>query len=348
MKVVFRVDASVLIGSGHVMRCLVLADALAARGWNIEFVCLPQDGDLIAFIEQKGYSVVRLSPPSVFRTPRFDGDYESWLQRSQDEDAANFLKLAGEVDWVVVDHYGIAEEWETRVTKALNCKLLAIDDLNRKHESNLILDQNLWPDMKARYGSCTATKLLGPEYALLRPRFKTLRLSPPSKQNQVIAFFGGSDLTQECEKLLEAALKMSDLPFKLKVVTGGLNQMFDELLKYAAVEHIEVVRFINDFELELASSNYAIGASGVSNWERFCLNIPATIVSVAANQKALSEYLYEQKLVSYLGDGQTTTPELYQTELNRIASQWDSIQPSNQLNVDGDGAEKVAKTMECY
>ncbi|MBY7834406.1 UDP-2,4-diacetamido-2,4,6-trideoxy-beta-L-altropyranose hydrolase [Vibrio fluvialis] len=348
MKVIFRVDASVLIGSGHVMRCLVLADVLSARNWDIEFVCLPQDGDLIGFIEQKGYSVVRLPPPNVFKKPRFDGDYESWLQRTQDEDAANFVSFAGGVDWVVVDHYGIAEEWETRVGKAVNCKLLAIDDLNRKHESSLILDQNLWPDMKTRYSSCSATKLLGPEYALLRPHFKTLRLSAPSKKNQVIAFFGGSDPTQECEKLLEAAFRMSDLPFKLKVVAGGLNQKFDELLKYAEVEHIEVVQFIDDFELDLASSKYAIGASGVSNWERFCLNIPATIVSVAANQKALSEYLFQQKLVSYLGDGQTTTSKLYQIELNRIALQWDSIRPSNQLNVDGNGAEKVAKTMECY
>ncbi|MGR5354127.1 UDP-2,4-diacetamido-2,4,6-trideoxy-beta-L-altropyranose hydrolase [Vibrio sp. DNB22_19_2] len=348
MKVVFRVDASSLIGSGHVMRCLVLAEILHSRGWKVQFTCLPQAGDLVAFIEQNGFLVRKLSPPLTFMQPRFDGDYESWLHRSESEDAREFVDIVGTTDWVVVDHYALGSQWERQVREKLDCRLLVIDDLNREHDSDLILDQNLWPDLQSRYESCLARKLLGPQYALLRPRFRELKVSSPEKQNQVIAFFGGADPTQECEKLLEAASKMSNLPFNLKVVAGRLNPKYEELLKYVESERIEVIKFSHDFELELAKSKYAIGASGVSNWERFCLNIPATIVSVADNQRALSQFLNKKKLVSYLGAGQETTSETYRIELSRLEQAWNSIPIFNQLDIDGSGAERVVNIMESY
>ncbi|WP_367987884.1 UDP-2,4-diacetamido-2,4,6-trideoxy-beta-L-altropyranose hydrolase [Vibrio sp. NTOU-M3] len=348
MKVIFRTDASRLIGSGHVMRCLVLAEVLYSHGWEVQFACIPQDGDLIHFIEKKGFTVIHLSPPLEFKKPKFDGDYESWLPCSESEDALEFVKAVGCTDWVVVDHYGLDSLWEKQVRGSLCCHLFAIDDLNRKHDCNLILDQNLWPELQSRYSSCSARKLLGPEYALLRPRFKELKLIAPEKENQIIAFFGGADPTQECEKLLAASSTLVNLPFKIIVVTGRLNSKHDELLKYAEIEHIEVVQFLYDFEFELAKSKYAIGASGVSNWERFCLNIPATIVSVADNQVVLSQYLYKQKLVSYLGSGKETTSDLYRKELTSLKQQWDDICPYKHLSIDGCGANKVVKIMESY
>ncbi|MEX3071989.1 UDP-2,4-diacetamido-2,4,6-trideoxy-beta-L-altropyranose hydrolase [Vibrio alginolyticus] len=348
MKIVFRVDASIWIGSGHVMRCLVLADMLRSRGWDVQFACVPQVGDLIAFIEQKEFVVRRFTSPLELKQPSFDGDYESWLHRSELEDAKDFVEIVEEANWVIVDHYGIGSLWEKQVKERLGCHLLVIDDLNREHNSDLILDQNLWPDMGTRYESCSSQKLLGPEYALLRPRFKELKRDKPVKQNQVIAFFGGSDPTKECKKLLEAASEMTGLPFKIKVVTGKLNQTHADLVKYAKVEQIEVIQFLDDFEFELAKSKYAIGASGVSNWERFCLNIPATIVSVADNQKVLSQFLAQQNLAAYLGDGQSTTKDSYDVELKRLKRIWHAIEPFNRLEVDGDGVNRIANIMEAY
>ena len=55
MKVAFRTDASLQIGTGHVMRCLTLADALAARSADCQFICGAHEGNLIEFIRGKGY-----------------------------------------------------------------------------------------------------------------------------------------------------------------------------------------------------------------------------------------------------------------------------------------------------
>jgi UDP-2,4-diacetamido-2,4,6-trideoxy-beta-L-altropyranose hydrolase len=348
MKIVIRADASQWIGSGHIMRCLVLADLLNARGWMVSFACLPQFGDLIKFIEQKGYKVCILEALEQELSPCVDGDYASWLPHSETEDANAFINIVGACDWVIVDHYGIGSVWEELVKRELDCKMLSIDDLNRFHVSDLILDQNLWPDFDKRYMNSPGEKLLGLKYALLRPRFRELRHTPLIKSNQLIAFFGGSDPTKECNKLLTAASRLLSLPFNIKVVTGKQNKDFERLFRYQQFEKIEVVHFLEDFELELARSKYAIGASGVSNWERFCLNVPASIVSVADNQRKLSQYLAENKYIFLLGDGQSTTSDTYYKELSRLAKVWNDIAPYQHLEVDGLGAERVVKIMESY
>ncbi len=348
MNVVFRVDASQWIGSGHVMRCLVLADALRLDGWDVHFTCLPQDGDLIAVIRQKGFPVRKLNTPAELNKPRFDGDYESWLHRSEEEDAKDFIEVVEAADWVVVDHYGIGSDWEKQVREKLLCYVLSIDDLNREHDSHLILDQNLWPDMTLRYRKCQSQKLLGPEYALLRSSFRELKHRKAERKNQVLAFFGGADPTQECQKLLEAASEMTSLPFNLKVVSGKLNAGHEGLLKYTNHPQIEVVQFLEEFEFELAQSKYAIGASGVSNWERFCLSVPATIVSVADNQRVLSNFLFQQGFVHYLGDGHDTVISSYRKELIRLQKTWRAMAPFNALEVDGFGAQRVVDAMGEY
>ncbi|MGS0682080.1 UDP-2,4-diacetamido-2,4,6-trideoxy-beta-L-altropyranose hydrolase [Shewanella sp. 125m-7] len=348
MKIVFRTDASIWIGSGHVMRCLVLAEALRSVGCEIYFACLPQSGNLIEYIEKNSFSVIKLGPVTQIKSPRFDGDYESWLQRSEHDDACDFIQKILTADWVVTDHYGIGLEWEMLIKKALSCKILSIDDLDRAHCCDVILDQNLWPNMNLRYVKTSARALLGPCYALLRAPFRALKSSPPSKINQLLAFFGGSDPTKECQKLLEAASCFSGMPFKLKVVTGWLNLDFESLVKYERSGYIEVVRFIDDFELELAMSKYVIGASGVSNWERFCLNIPATIVSVADNQRELSQYLVARDYVTFLGSGTETTSVSYRDELCRLKKIWNSIKPFTSLDVDGNGVHRVLKVMESF
>ncbi|MCG9790050.1 UDP-2,4-diacetamido-2,4,6-trideoxy-beta-L-altropyranose hydrolase [Vibrio mediterranei] len=345
MQAVFRVDASYHIGSGHVMRCLVLADALKKHGWNITFACIPQPGDLISYIIEKKYNVVTLSVPQELQSPQFDGDYKSWLHRDEASDAEDFVSKVELADWVIIDHYAIGVQWETVVKSNLCCKLLSIDDLNREHISNLILDQNLWPDLEHRYCASPSKKLLGPKYALLRPRFEHLRNTNIAKKNQLIAFFGGADPTNECNKLLEAALKIVPLPFKIKVITGKLNQKHENLKQYAS-EQVEVLQFIEDFEQELSQSRYCIGASGVSNWERFCLNIPSTVVSVADNQVGLSQYLFKQNLVRYLGEGVFTSVSSYMTELEYLKSNWHTINTSSMVEIDGKGADRVVSIME--
>ncbi|MEY0737795.1 UDP-2,4-diacetamido-2,4,6-trideoxy-beta-L-altropyranose hydrolase [Providencia stuartii] len=348
MKVIFRVDASKWIGTGHVMRCLVLADELKKKQVEIMFACLPQQGDLIDLINQKGYSLLKLSAVTKPITPRFDGDYAYWLQRSVQEDAIDFLSNVQNADWVIVDHYALDYPWEKMIKDKLSCKILSIDDLNRNHHSDIILDQNIWPNISTRYKTFSKKKLLGPTYALLRENFAKLHREPIKQKNQVIAFFGGSDPTNECKKLFNAALKLQKFPFTLKIITGRQSENYKLINKLNTSPNIEIFQYLDNFDEELASSRYAIGASGTSNWERFCLRIPSTIVAVAENQKELSSFLAEKKLVKSLGLGTQTTEQVYCKELKRLSKIWEQIKPFDLLDVDGLGSSRIIEEMESF
>jgi len=346
MKIIIRSDASINIGSGHIMRCLVFAEGLIKNGHDVAFVCREQQGDLTDYIKKKSIDVLPLRKLSLPVSPETSADYKAWLQVPWEEDAKEFIDLVSNVDLVVTDHYGIDSAWERVVKSSLNCAILAIDDLNRAHESEFIVDQNLWPEMATRYQNCPGLKLLGPQYALLRESFALLKDKKIPLKNQVLAFFGGSDLTMECMKLLKAASKESTLPFNLKIIAGRSNPAYEQLLSAAKDTGIMVEQFIDDFDMELKQSNYVIGASGVSNWERFCLEIPSSIVSVADNQRELSKYLFDLGTVRYLGDSDDTSVSSYADELKYLVACWPNIKPLNPIVVDGYGVSHIINKIE--
>src|ERR1700751_1626404 len=148
-SVIIRVDSGAQIGSGHLMRCLNLAAELHARGASVSFVCRALPGHLIERAEAAGYPVQRLSAP-----PGTEGGCAS--ESLQRQDAAETLGAIGTepAGWIVVDHYGLDAVWQRLMSPAAE-RLMVIDDLaNRRHEADLLLDQNyLGPDGTERYSA---------------------------------------------------------------------------------------------------------------------------------------------------------------------------------------------------
>ena len=143
MKVYFRVDASVHIGSGHCMRSLSLADELKKQGNDVIFVMRPQAGDLCDYARSRGFRVEQLPQLRERKIPKDKADYQAWLQVSVLEDAEDFLSVTKDADLVVIDHYGITAQWENLIRQRSQCKLIAIDDLVREHEVDLVIDQTV-------------------------------------------------------------------------------------------------------------------------------------------------------------------------------------------------------------
>jgi spore coat polysaccharide biosynthesis predicted glycosyltransferase SpsG len=145
----FRVDASLQIGSGHVMRCLTLAAALRDQGWHCTFVCREHSGHLQAVIAAQGHRVVRLAAP-LQQPPQDDHGtaHSRWLACSQAVDAAETAEMLIQLQpqLLVVDHYGIDAHWEARLLPLVKT-LFVIDDLgDRQHVCHLLLDQNAGRD----------------------------------------------------------------------------------------------------------------------------------------------------------------------------------------------------------
>ena len=146
MRVVFRADASHKIGSGHIMRCLTLAEGLRESGAEIEFVCRKHSGNLNELISGKNFIVHELSLLEVTGSQTTDSDtknkYVRWPGVSQKQDANDTITALVEKqpEWLIVDHYGLDNVWEKKVRPHVG-NIMVIDDLaNRHHHCVLLLD----------------------------------------------------------------------------------------------------------------------------------------------------------------------------------------------------------------
>ena len=309
MNVVFRVDASIQMGTGHVMRCLTLADALKNQGAECYFICREHPGNLIGLITQRGYHVdalpyMDLSQEDKLQNHNADLAHASWLGATQKEDVSLCIPImqALKPDWLIVDHYALDIRWE----KALcpYCKhVMVIDDLaDREHDCDLLLDQTFGRDLKdyiARVPvSCEI--LCGAEYALLRPEFSqwreySLERREDSQLKHLLINLGGVDKDNITTQIL-IAIKQCALPAELKitVVMGGTAPWIKEVRQQAQDMPwtTEVVVGVNNMAELMAKSDLAIGAAGSTSWERCCLGLPSIMVVLADNQNLIAKDLH--------------------------------------------------------
>lgn len=311
MNIVFRTDASLQIGTGHVMRCLTLADELRQREAVVSFICREHPGNLIGLIEGKGYRVKQLpQPSSEFLATSEDVAHSAWLGVPWQQDATETLAALGEAQpaWLIVDHYALDRRWEQTLRPSVG-KIMVIDDLaDRAHDCDLLLDQNLYQDMETRYDQlvpATCAKLLGPKYALLRPEFALARKNLRQRDGQVrriLVFFGGVDPTNETAKAVHALASIADRPFAVDVVVGSGNPHKQQIENLCA-EH-EGFHYhcqVDNMAELMAAADLAIGAGGTATWERCAVGLAAIVISVAENQRELAEMSARNGLCFYLG-----------------------------------------------
>lgn len=285
-SIVFRADAGLSIGNGHVMRCLTLADALAARGARCIFVSRRDGGHLNDGIRRRGFEVVEL-PAEV-----------NPMQDAKQTAAA----LAGvRADWLVVDHYGLDIEWEQAVLTQ-DLRLMVIDDLaDRPHLCHLLLDQNLGRqrDDYVRHLPAGCSLLTGPPYALVRPAFAerrqaSLRRRESGDGRHLLVALGGVDQCNVTGAVLQALMSCTLPPDgRVTVVLGPHAPWIDDVrvatARFPSLCELRVD--VADMSLLMAEADLAIGAAGSSAWERCTLGLPALLLLLAENQREASKAL---------------------------------------------------------
>lgn len=303
MNIVFRVDASIKIGSGHVMRCLTLANALKKQGIKVQFICRDHSGNLISFIQGTGYQVFSLKHHKETTNLNSSLAHANWLGCSQEQDAIECEAILqnNQVDWLIVDHYALDIIWE-KILNPYCKKLMVIDDLaDRHHDCTLLLDQT-YSRKDHDYlpwvtGNCQL--LLGSNYALLRPEFtewrqySLKRRMNPEFKNLLITM-GGVDQDNITGDVLNA-LKQCDLPKDLTItVIMGITAPHSEAIQKIAQTmpyKTDVRMGVNNMAEIMANADLAIGSAGVSTWERCCLGLPSIVIQLAENQKNILQNL---------------------------------------------------------
>lgn len=365
MKVVFRSDASLQIGTGHVMRCLALADALKAKGTDCQFICRAHEGNLIDLIRSKSYITHSLPithreglciSPSATDTPSIDLAHAHWLGATQEQDVAACTPLLATQcpDWLIVDHYALDVRWERAL--APYCRqVMVIDDLaDREHVCDLLLDQNWHSEQTSqRYDLLlepVTPRLLGPQYALLKPEYSQLRclmLPRNGKIGRVLVFIGGSDPTQETQKVLNALMAEEFATLQLDVVIGSNYLDPDGIEALAAKRPATVLhRSLPSLAGLMARADLMIGAGGSTTWERMCLGLPCLVISIANNQTASQQALMAAGYSKFLGKMNTVDENMIANALRQaMKDPKHLIQLSRRCLalVDGEGVNRVTQ-----
>jgi UDP-2,4-diacetamido-2,4,6-trideoxy-beta-L-altropyranose hydrolase len=357
-NLIIRADASVQIGTGHVIRCLTLADELRGCGAEVIFVCREFAGNLCGYIEEKGYVVL---PLPIFDKQEYNIEggpkHAAWLGADWQTDARqveNIMKdLDTHPDWLVVDHYALDERWEGYLRPYCK-KIMVIDDLaDRAHDCDLLLDQNFYENLKSRYDGLVPSgckKLLGPKYALLRPEFREARKNLRKRDGyvkRIMVFFGGSDPTNETSKALEA-IRMLDRPdIVWDVVVGAFNPHRKVIEQIASNLPDCTCHFnVEGMAALMAGADLAVVAGGTTVWERCMLGLPSLVATVAENQERTVSDMAESGCLLFLGRSETVSVDsLYHALEIALQSPWllISFARKTQSLVDGTGARRVAQ-----
>jgi UDP-2,4-diacetamido-2,4,6-trideoxy-beta-L-altropyranose hydrolase len=300
VNIVFRTDASVQIGTGHVMRCLTLADSMRKLGANCIFICRLYSGQLLDLIRQRGHEGIALSieNSSISAITDVSIQLETFFNMDWEIDVINTQRAIGEkiVDWLIVDHYALDARWQKAMRQHCT-RIMVIDDLaDRIHDCDLLLNQNLGRSV-IDYNHLIPQKaatLIGPRFALLRPEFFALRSESLARRQHpqlkhLLITMGGTDPYNVTEKVLHALRNCTLLTEVAITVVMGAHAPWLERVQAIALNMpypTEVKVNVANMEMLMVSSDLAIAAAGGTIWELCALGIPTLCFAIAKNQES--------------------------------------------------------------
>lgn len=298
-RILFRADAGLEIGTGHVMRCLTLADALRAEGADTVFVTREHRGHVIPAIAGRGHRIQVLpgntgTPYGAHLAPP---PHTRWLEADWRADAAATRSAleAGGAGWLVVDHYALDAQWQEAALPP-GVSLLVLDDLaDRPHRADVLLDQNAGREASDYEGRVPAgcDLRIGPAHALLRPEFARLRPEALARREALtrpetlLITLGGIDKDNATGAVLDAlAQAPAAQGLRITVVMGGSTPHLDAVRARAAAMPMptEVAVGVPDMARRMMLADLCIGAVGSTAWERCALGLPTLQVVLADNQ----------------------------------------------------------------
>ncbi len=357
-SIAIRADASEEMGTGHIMRCLTLADELKRRGAEVTFICrsiLPMLRERIA---RAGHAL-RMLPPAAADEPPNDGPpHAHWLKahwRTDAEHTQAVLRELGGADWLVVDHYALDARWERQI-RPLAARIMVIDDLaDRAHDCDLLLDQTPGRQVADYHGLVPGAcrLLMGAQYALLRPEFARLRPSALRRRQQqrrverLLVNFGGSAPEELSRMVLRAIAEAAPADIIVDFATGATDPRAAGLEALAA-DMPQQVNF-HGFDANMAQlmhdADLAIGAGGVSALERACMGLPSILLSLAENQQDNARRLQERNAAFVFPAPNAKPLGALLDRLFQQAETWQTMQKGCAALTDGLGAALAAVAM---
>lgn len=326
------------------MRCLTLANALAARGAKCTFLCRNLPKSLAARLESEGHDLIALPQADAGED---DLPHSAWLGTTMAEDSRHVLPILQKLQpvWLVVDHYALDARWTDAVRGTSS--VLVIDDLaDRILTADLLVDSTAgrYPGAYDAVLSKEVPRLIGPACALLRPEFAAHRAISLARHRDlarhILITMGGVDAGNVTGMFLE---KLAGRGFALTAVIGAAAPNIASLTdQVASLPDARLIVDAPEMAALMAQADLCIGAAGSTAWERCALGLPALTVVLAENQKAVAHGLESS------GAARTIQPSIRAEELSALIQTLDLKAMSDAASAlsDGKGVDRVAAIMQ--
>jgi UDP-2,4-diacetamido-2,4,6-trideoxy-beta-L-altropyranose hydrolase len=338
---VIRADADTRMGTGHVMRCVALAQAWEERGGRAQFVCSTVTPSLEARLRGEGFSVTSL--------PESAGSLA---------DAAATVEVARHAgaSWIVVDGYHFDVAYH-RAIKTAGLRLLILDDYGHadRYLADLVLNQNVHAGPSLYRDREPHTRLLlGTRYAMLRREFWASRLwrrSIPPVARRLLVTLGGSDPDNVTRTLIEAIAGLNVDGLQTTVLVGGSNphQASLDAAVRGSSRPIRIERNVSNMPPWMQWADAAVTAAGGTLWELAFFALPSLTVILADNQEQAARWLADRGVFPTLGRGATVSAEAVHEPLCRLLGDGELRRKHSELAaalVDGNGVFRVVEAMQ--
>jgi UDP-2,4-diacetamido-2,4,6-trideoxy-beta-L-altropyranose hydrolase len=357
-NLIIRADADTRMGTGHIMRCIALAQAWQDQGGDVTFLCNCESEALRQRIIDEGFNFIPIDKPHPYpydlnRTLEILGQFK--IQNSKFK------------TWVVIDGYHFTPDYQKAIREN-GYKLLVIDDIAHldHYQADILLNQNIYAS--SLHYSCDrdTIKLLGCEYVLLRREFlkyKNWKREIPDKAKKILVTMGGSDPDNITLRVIRALNSLKDPALEVKIVAGPSNPNKEILIN--AMRHVYPVESeghstgapcpmlcvenASNMPGLMAWADMAVSAGGSTCWELAFMGLPSLIIAVADNQAGIAEWLNKACASINLGRHDKVSTDHIAGVLSSFVQSSDKRRNMSQIGmslVDGMGATRVVKEMQ--
>lgn len=328
--VYFRVDGNSVIGLGHVMRCISIAEAAKKYGCDSTFIISDESSRDI--ITSYGFKTLILGT--------------NWKKLDEEIPIIQKIIRKRQIKNLLIDSYLITSNY----IDSLPCHTMYIDDfVNDVFPVNaLICYAAYWEQLKIKSKYKKAELLLGPSYTPLRKEFTNVGKKVINKNIQkVLLLSGGTNPDSIIERISKILVNNTD--FLITIVCGSFSNTYSKLYDlYKDNWKVNIINSTTDMLSLMKDADLTITAGGTTMYELCVCGTPAISYSVAVNQLRNVRYFNENGYISYIGDSKNQ--ELEQNLIRAISSYSNReirLEKSHRMQtlIDGFGAHRIVKIM---
>lgn len=338
MRIGIRVDVNKIVATGHIMRCLAIADALKKNGEHPLFILA--DNTFESLIEGRGY------PFSFLKS--------DWQYMDGEVEKLQCVIERYRIEVLLIDSYFVTKQYLKKIHELT--KTVYIDDLGKDiyEVDTIICYVNYYKKLLLEQKYSSKVQILqSVSYVPLRNVFSTLpQKNILSKLKKLVVLSGGTDSYNFLWNFAKKIMKHSLLERleKVYIICGKYYDNYDKLRQeFIDVKQICFCKDVNDIEKYMLSADVAISAAGVTLYELCAVGIPTITYIMADNQYENAKSFCQEGLMEYAGDLRYDSVldnivELLQGKYQELEYR-KKVSEAMRRKIDGKGAQRIANEL---